>query len=399
MITVGQRRAANPVIVSADGNCSRLIRVPLKDRSFSEEWMQDLIRKMPDILPVEDLEPAFSPLICIGREVGTESGSIDNLYISPEGYLTIVETKLWRNPEARREVVSQIIDYAKALSKWSFSDLDHAVRNYTASYSGKELGVIEVLREANEDLADEDEARLIDLIIRNMRQGRFLLLIVGDGIREGVEEMVEFLSTSPQVHFSLALIELQVYQTREGLLLLPQLVTRTKEVVRAVVLVEDRSKVVVSMEPELNESKTGRITLSTGDFFNRLETTVKTSDLEFIKQVYEDMQGKGLFIQRRKASLMVRLYDPSGSGRKLTFFGIDINGNVLTGWLDYQLREHGYPLEIFEFFEQGLKKIYNVKFDSYFPVSKFKEGYPQFSILLDETIAKIKIAASRDLEE
>jgi hypothetical protein len=34
----------------------------------------------------------------------------------------VVETKLWRNPEAHRSVVAQIIDYAKDLSKMSFED-------------------------------------------------------------------------------------------------------------------------------------------------------------------------------------------------------------------------------------------------------------------------------------
>ena len=33
----------------------------------------------------------------------------------------------WRNPEARREVVSQILDYAKELSRWSSSDVQREV--------------------------------------------------------------------------------------------------------------------------------------------------------------------------------------------------------------------------------------------------------------------------------
>ena len=44
-----------------------------------------------------------------------------------EGYLTLVETKLWRNPEARRTVVAQIIDYASHLSTWTYDDLRQAV--------------------------------------------------------------------------------------------------------------------------------------------------------------------------------------------------------------------------------------------------------------------------------
>ena len=29
----------------------------------------------------------------------------------------LIECKLWRNPEARREVVGQILDYAKVLTR------------------------------------------------------------------------------------------------------------------------------------------------------------------------------------------------------------------------------------------------------------------------------------------
>lgn len=45
------------------------------------------------------------------------SGSIDNLYLSTGGYAVLVETKLWRNPQARREVLSQTLDYIKDLAR------------------------------------------------------------------------------------------------------------------------------------------------------------------------------------------------------------------------------------------------------------------------------------------
>lgn len=48
--------------------------------------------------------------------------------VTPSGLPVLVECKLWRNPEARREVVGQILDYAKELSRWSSSDLQRAVK-------------------------------------------------------------------------------------------------------------------------------------------------------------------------------------------------------------------------------------------------------------------------------
>ena len=50
------------------------------------------------------------------------SGSIDILCTSAEGSLCLVETKLWRNPEAHRTVLAQLLDYAKALSQMDFAE-------------------------------------------------------------------------------------------------------------------------------------------------------------------------------------------------------------------------------------------------------------------------------------
>ncbi len=78
--------------------------------------------------------PAFHPLVPIGREVPTIAGSIDNLFISRAGYLVTVETKLWRNPEAKREVVAQLIDYVTALSQLTYDALDALVMEYLRKY-------------------------------------------------------------------------------------------------------------------------------------------------------------------------------------------------------------------------------------------------------------------------
>lgn len=120
----GKRIRSNPLVVKDGAEPYSLKRIPTTEKMFQEERLQNLLFEHPDLLPVADVESAFSPLISIGREIPTNVGPIDNMFISPQGYLTIVETKLWRNPEARREVVGQIVDYAKEVSKWSFDDLD-----------------------------------------------------------------------------------------------------------------------------------------------------------------------------------------------------------------------------------------------------------------------------------
>ena len=78
---------------------------------------------------------------------------------------------------------------------------------------------------------------------RHLRRGEFLLLIIGDGIREGVENIVHFVQSHSGLHFNLALVEAALYRDRAGhIIVQPRVLTRTEVVRRVVVeggLVED----------------------------------------------------------------------------------------------------------------------------------------------------------------
>jgi len=228
-----ERAAKRPVITSASG-IKKLDRISYYGKEFQEAWLQELLAKEPSILPTASIDLVYAPLLCIGREVSVKSGSIDNLYISPKGYIVIVETKLWRNPEARRVVVGQIIDYAKDLKEWDFEKLDAVYKNYTNSMTGIFGALL-----CNGLLSEDNEATFIDITEKNIKQARFLLMIVGDGIREGVERMAEFLNETPNMQYRLALCELEVYDLGNNeRLVIPQLTTKTTIVERGIIRVE-----------------------------------------------------------------------------------------------------------------------------------------------------------------
>ncbi|MDR6412254.1 UNVERIFIED_ORG: hypothetical protein ABIC62_005670 [Burkholderia sp. 1595] len=85
-----------------------------------------------------------------------------------------------------------------------------------------------------------DEIQFNDALTRNLRRGRFLLLIVGDGIREGVEAIAEYLQAHAGLHFSLGLVELPIYVMPDGgRLVVPRVLARTTVVTRAVVALPD----------------------------------------------------------------------------------------------------------------------------------------------------------------
>jgi hypothetical protein len=147
----------------------------------SEAYIRVLVHEQPACLPIAEIDAMFSGAVPICTELSTPAGSIDNFMITPSGLPVLVECKLWRNPEARPEVVSQILDYAKELSRWSSSDVQREVR-HRLKRDGNPL--LDLVRGADPAV---DEKDFHDALTANLRRGRFLLLIVGDGIREGVE--------------------------------------------------------------------------------------------------------------------------------------------------------------------------------------------------------------------
>ena len=148
--------------------------------------------------------------------------------MNPLGRLTLAEFKLWRNPQARREVIGQILDYAKELASWGYEDLQREVSK-TLRRTGNVL--YELVREQA-----PDEASFVDRVTRHLKRGEFLLLIVGDGIREDVEHIVDFVQEHSGLHFNLSLVEAALYSDHSGhVIVQPRVLARTEIIRRHVV--------------------------------------------------------------------------------------------------------------------------------------------------------------------
>ena len=245
------RMSKQPVIIGANG-VQKLNRVSLNKATFNEEWLQNALEQAPSILPTAEIAPIFAPLVCIAREVrlktdDNNSGRIDNLYISKHGHLVIVETKLWNNPEARREVVGQILDYAKEVKDWDYDKLNAIYRDYNKTKQSLFDAMV-----AGGYQIPESEADFIDTVNQNIRNAQFLLMIVGDGIRSGVEKIADYMNANPDMHHRLALCELEVYDLGDGRrLIVPQLTTKTKIIERGIIRIENNGNIKVSLtEPE-----------------------------------------------------------------------------------------------------------------------------------------------------
>lgn len=216
--------------------------------SFKEQLLQELIDATPNVLPVREYLPSTTALFSLGREVpvdlGAGQGFIDNLLVTNDGYLVIVETKLYRNPEGIREVIAQTLQYGMAVGQMSMTELEARIQlgQFPAPKRAESISqcISRLAAEQGQSsmLADDfDEA-----FERHLRRGEILLLIVSDGIHVGVERVSNWLNDQGNsTPFKFGLVELRFYSHGTERLVIPRTVLKTREISRHVVVVDVRT--------------------------------------------------------------------------------------------------------------------------------------------------------------
>jgi len=323
------------------GKAAMLQRIPFDEKKFDESWFQRLLLENPSLLPVDEIEPLFGPLVPLAREMPTSAGPVDVVYINAEGYLTLVETKLWRNPEARRQVVAQIIDYATAISKWSYEDLCNAVRKAGAAGDDPVAAAVA-------DDAEFDRTRFVDTVSRSLSRGRFLLLIVGDGIQEGVEHLADTLAKSPHLGFSLALVELAMFRagpTGEDVLIQPRTIARTREVVRAVVELKvgvSPADVTITLPPtDEDEGGEGRRKITEEALLEEIAETTTKALADAFREFLRKAEAIGIEPLCRDSSISLLWREPNTEYR-FTLGFVRANGaKVDMGFVRHYFRKCG----------------------------------------------------------
>lgn len=249
------RQDGTPVWISGTGGAERLPRVELDGSGgYDEAWLQELLFHNPDILPIDRIEPGFNPPISVCRELPLQfgagrSGALDNVFVTSEGGLVLVEAKLWRNPQARREVVAQAMDYAAAIFRLDYARFEAAVLQAQLAAKDTPKSLVELVRRVDPSV---DEITFCDGLTRNLRLGRAIVAVVGDGVREDVMSLAELLQSHAGHRFTFALVELGIYEAPGGRLVSPSVLAQTVMIERGVVEIVEGSqgaRIVIS-EPK-----------------------------------------------------------------------------------------------------------------------------------------------------
>lgn len=312
----------------------------LNDTSFTESWLQNLIHMNPKLVPASDLEPVWDELVAVCREMPCPAGYIDNLFVTPKGYLVFVECKLWRNTEARRKVIAQILDYAKDIADWQYDDLVRAVNR--ANKTDYENPLYDCVKDHPEAA---DEIEFVDRVSRNLRFGRHLLLIVGDGIQENLVSLVEHVQKHMGLQFMLGLVEIGIFRLQQqgGLVIVPNIVAKTLIVERGVLRLESKDIViedsVKTPSGARTKGKVGRAApFSEQEFFEELAAS-SAKAAKWLKGLLERLDQLGVTYDLKR-SLILR-YSPEGDED----FGlgyIDKSGRFQTAHSTWQLDGMGH---------------------------------------------------------
>jgi hypothetical protein len=390
----------SPFLITKEASGEKLQPIDIRKQAYDEAWLQELLCEHPDILPVSEIEPIFQPLIPIGREVLTENGAIDNLFVSHRGYLVLVETKLWRNPEAKRQVVAQAIDYGSSIANWSYDKLNEIVKAYTKRYEGVELDLTTWVEQQCGPVEGGSDF-FEDTVAKNLRLGRFLTLIVGDKIRQSVVEMLKYINKYPHLATTVALVELECYRWRQTetwpLLVVPSIVARTEIVERSVIQVTIKSdesyRVDVHQEKIEDKSKGKRVTLTEEAFWELLGQQAPDG-YNVARDLMDKYRRDGIEITTGERSIVAKL-DIRDTNFQLSLFFIDIYGN-LRAWpetIRYQLEKAELNSSLVKPYENKLRSILHMskkRKEFSYPIEKV--NIKEFTSAVDAFIESIQRA-------
>lgn len=332
------RRDGTPLWVDdSSTDATAMIRADLRGTAgqYDEAWLQDLLHRMPSVIPIEQIEPGFGRLIPLCRELpltigGGRSGALDNIYVTPGGGLVLIEAKLWRNPEARRSVVAQAMEYAAAVFRLTYEELQTAVLRARSSETQKKASLFEIASSVEGSI---DESEFVDAISRNLRRGRAIVAIVGDGIREDIAPLAELLQSHAGHRFTFALIELAVYQTPHSdvRVIIPSVLAQTALIERGVVYIDDSQSPqrVLVREPATSTSGPVRdraIGIGEDEFYEILDQrTLGSSAL--VKSLLSKAEEIGVYADRQSG---LNLKHASPAGHPLNLGTIDKGGFIDT---------------------------------------------------------------------
>jgi hypothetical protein len=172
-------------------------------RDYEDEaHLQQLLADHPSLIPGVGLHAKAC------REFQLEVGPSDIVVVDSSGRITLVECKLAKNPEVRREIVGQLFDYAGRLWKMTVEDFDRRwiAKTGASVFEGEGYSSPEFLESFAENLSG----------------GTFTLVLAVDAINPSLRRMVEYVNKTTGPETAVIAVEYTRYSEGKFEVLIPK---------------------------------------------------------------------------------------------------------------------------------------------------------------------------------
>ncbi len=205
----------------------------LEEEPFSsEDELQTLIAEHPELLDGEQIRPGDPRRwILITREKGIAKTSdtaacwaIDHLIIDQDAMPTLVEVKRGSNPEIRRTIVGQMLEYAAhAARTWTAVELRQTFEESTNAKGLDPSAELATLLQLDGEVDVDGFWRDVST---NLDARRLRLLFVADDIPDPLERVVEFLN-GQMPDIEVLAVEIKQFRGKSTQTLVPRVIGRS----------------------------------------------------------------------------------------------------------------------------------------------------------------------------
>lgn len=341
VLVMADVRSSEVLVLQDQGESSVFTRVDSKVDPFSEADFQSLLAASPELLLPQAIHEDWAGCVCIARELKTSAGYIDLLLMNQDGSIALVETKLAKNPEIRREVVAQLLDYASSMRDWTFEQLDAAVAA-SEPLPGASGGIVDRLSGLGLHVADQD--RLKARVEDRLGHGRLMLILATERSERRLQNLTEYLSGQNML-FELGLVEVRKYRCHDQVCWHPTLMGRTETVIRrdVVVVADQPSEAVLEMDRPASSSRPSgsrrRPPIDIPQFLDAIRNLHSETFAQEVSGWFDELQSRGFDVVGIPSGIKVtaqvdRLTKP------VSIFHLTPDGNVVDfGTLSYHISE------------------------------------------------------------
>lgn len=180
---------------------------PVHETEYQNEAMlQKFIENYSELIGADQISPENPPnLVLIRREMPIadkedSSGrwSLDHLFVDDSGILTFVEVKRSKNPEIRREIVGQLLEYAANADKYlSISQIISQGNKYWQSKKGMNLDSVIYEAFSENEMETEENFNLEDFwkkLEYNIKRGIVRIIFAADKLPSELKRIIEYLN-------------------------------------------------------------------------------------------------------------------------------------------------------------------------------------------------------------